>query len=63
LEEMSLGFEEDFFFVEGLGAMGVFIWATIRLKYHPASRLRWQASNEMRGKNYAEGRRDTVNRD
>jgi hypothetical protein len=30
--------------------MGVFICAAIGLKYHPASRLSWWASNGMRGK-------------
>jgi hypothetical protein len=40
LEEISLGFLERFFFVTVFGELGVFIWAAIGLKYHPASRLR-----------------------
>jgi hypothetical protein len=34
----------------GSGALGVFIWEAIGLKYHPASRLGWWASNRMRPK-------------
>src|SRR5260370_38120904 len=47
---VSVGFGEGFFFAEVLGMLGVFIWAAIGLKYHPASRLRWRASNGMHGK-------------
>jgi hypothetical protein len=49
LEEISFGLAERFFFVTGGGALCVFIWAAIGLKYHPASRLRWWASNGRRG--------------
>jgi hypothetical protein len=44
LEEIRRGLEDGFFLSAGFGTLGVFIWAAIRLKYHPASRLRWRAS-------------------
>ena len=32
----------------GIGGAGLFfIWAAIGLRYHPASRLRWRASNDL----------------
>jgi hypothetical protein len=40
LVEMRRGLVDGFFLTVGIGVLGVFIWAAIGLKYHPASRLR-----------------------
>ena len=52
LEEMSLALVELFFLLVvdwGLGALGFFVVAAIQLRYHPASRVGWWASNGMHG--------------
>ena len=47
---MTLGLVADVFFLEreaaGL-ALGFFFRADIKLRYHPASRRKWWASNEL----------------